>query len=289
LTSSSERRRAPGHPYLAGSPLLIAHRGGALLAPENTLLAFERALTWWDADVLELDVQPSREGEAVVLHDATLDRTTDGTGPVRALPLPELRRLDAGHRFTPDGRTFPFRGRGIGIPTLAEVLDTFPAARLNVEIKDAACAPAVLRAIERAGARHRVLVAAGSRRNRVPGYRPNSAAVGDVRLYVLLHFLGLGRLRRPAVDAFQVPEERAGRRWLTPRIVAQLQSMNVPVHVWTVNLEADMERLLEWGVDGIITDRPDLLARLLHRVRGRALPPGIPDPPPEAFLTALEG
>jgi len=283
----SRGRRRPGHPYLAGAPLLIAHRGGAQLAPENTLLAFERALSWWEADVLELDVQPSREGEAVVLHDPTLERTTDGQGEVRRLPLSELRRVDAGYRFTPGGGDFPFRGRGVGIPTLAEVLDAFPRARVNVEIKDAACAPAVLRAIERAGARNRVLVAAGLRRNRLAGYRPSSAAREHVRLYVALHHLRLARLLPPRVDAFQIPEQSEGRRWLTPRMVAELRQMNLPVHVWTVNREEDMERLLEWGVDGIITDRPDRLARLLHRRGGRPLPPGVPDPAPEAFLRSL--
>jgi glycerophosphoryl diester phosphodiesterase len=288
LTRLSEARRAPGHPYFAGAPLLIAHRGGAQLAPENTLLAFERALSWWHSDLLELDVQPTREGEAVVLHDATLDRTTDGIGRARELPLSEIRRLDAGYRFTPDGRSFPFRGRGIGVPTLGEVLASLPHARVNVEIKDAACAPAVERAIREAGAAHRVLVAAGRRRSRLPGYRPNSAAVGDVRRYVLLHRLRLGGLRRPAVDAFQIPEDRRGRRWLTPRMVAELRAMNVPVHVWTVNQAADMERLLDWGVDGIITDRPDRLARVLHRRCGRPLPPGPPDPSPESFLAELE-
>jgi glycerophosphoryl diester phosphodiesterase len=279
--------RRPGHPYLAGAPLLIAHRGGGHLAPENTLLACERALSWWEADLLELDVQPSREGEAVVMHDPTLERTTDGEGEVRSLPLDELRRLDAGYRFTPDGREFPFRGRGVGIATLAEVLDAFPRARVNVEIKDGACATAVRRAIERAGARHRVLVAAALRRNRLAGYRPSSAAREHVRLYVALHRLRLGRLLPPRVDAFQVPEESDGRRWLTPRMVAELRAMNVPVHVWTVNREEDMERLLEWGVDGIITDRPDRLARLLHRRSGRPLPPGVPDPAPEGFLRSL--
>lgn len=281
-------RRAPGHPYFAGSPLLIAHRGGALLAPENTLLAFERALSWWESDVLELDVQPTRDGEAVVLHDPTLERTTDGAGEVKKQTLSALRRLDAGYRFSPDGSSFPFRGRGIGIPTLAEVLEAFPRARVNVEIKDGACAPAVSRAVSRAGARHRVLIAAGHPRQRIPGYRPNSAAVGDVRRYVTLHRLRIARLRRPAVDAFQVPEEKDGERWLTPRMVQELQRMNVPVHVWTVNREEDMERLLSWGVDGIITDRPDRLARLLHRTHGRPLPPGMPDPPPEEFLRSLD-
>ena len=130
LTRDRADTGRPGWPYLAGAPLLIAHRGGSALAPENTLLAFQRALDWWGADILELDVQPTRDGEAVVFHDDTLDRTTDGSGPVSARTLAELKQLDAGHHFTPDGgQTFPFRGRVIGIPTLAEVLRAFPGVQ----------------------------------------------------------------------------------------------------------------------------------------------------------------
>ncbi|HYW05502.1 MAG TPA: glycerophosphodiester phosphodiesterase family protein, partial [Longimicrobium sp.] len=104
-------RSRPGHRYLAGAPLLIAHRGGSGLAPENTLFAFRRALSWWKADLLEIDVQPTRDGDAVVIHDPTVDRTTDGSGRVDALTVRELAELDAGYRFTPDGGiTHPCRG-----------------------------------------------------------------------------------------------------------------------------------------------------------------------------------
>jgi len=98
--------------------MLVAHRGGSRLAPENTLVAFRRALAWWDADMFELDVRATREGEVVVLHDATVDRTTDGTGAVESMTLAEVRALDAGYRFrTPDGAT-PFRGYGVRVPLL---------------------------------------------------------------------------------------------------------------------------------------------------------------------------
>jgi glycerophosphoryl diester phosphodiesterase len=279
----------PGHRYFAGAPLLVAHRGGSRLAPENTLTAFRRAVEWWRADFLELDVQPTRDGEAVVFHDATLDRTTEATGPVADRPLDALRQLDTGYRFTPDGgRTHPFRDRGVGISTLDEVLEALPGTRLNVEIKDARAQQGVLRAIRRHGAEHRVLIASGRRRcrTRFRDYAgPQSAPAEELAGFLLMLRAGLPHLFRPRTDAFQVPETWHGRRVVDPAWVRAAHSRNVPVHVWTVDEEADMRRLLAWGVDAIMTDRPDRLARVLHQTHGRPLPPG---PPAEAVEPWLE-
>jgi glycerophosphoryl diester phosphodiesterase len=284
------REHRPGSAYLAGAPLLIAHRGGASLAPENTLLAFERALAWWQADILELDVQPTRDGEAVVLHDATLERTTDGRGRVADHDLDEIRGLDAGFRFTPDGgRSYPFRGRGVGVPTLAEVLERFPGARVNIEIKDGRTQGRVWECIRDAAALDRVLVAAGTARDRarLKGY-PVAVSAGKEELRAFLVQLRLGAFPYlPAVDAFQVPDWWEDRRIVTPQLVRAARALNIPVHVWTVDELDDMRRLLDWGVDGIVTDRPDRLARLLHERIGRPLPPGAPEPLPEAFLERL--
>src|SRR5262245_50884799 len=125
-------------PYLAHDrPLFFAHRGGSLLAPENTMTAFVRGVSF-GADALELDLQTTSEGEIVVIHDPTVDRTTDGSGPVSAYTLAELRHLDAGNRFTLDGgRTYPFRGQGLTIPTLREVFERFlPTTRINIDMKE---------------------------------------------------------------------------------------------------------------------------------------------------------
>ena len=278
--SSSVPRVRPGHAYFAGAPLLIAHRGGSALAPENTLLAYRRALEWWGADLLETDVQPTADGEVVMIHDATVDRTTDGTGPVVSLRLAELRGLDAGYRMSPDGgRTFPFRGQGVRLSTLDEVLRALPDARVNVEIKDARAQRRVWEIVHDLGATRRVLIAAGKRANRslfgaYPG--PTSAAQEDV----LGFWLGLRArtpwLYRPRVDAFQVPERQGSLRVVTPGFVRAAHALNMAVHVWTVDEEAEMRRLLEWGVDGLVTDRPDRLARVLHECCGRPLPPGPP-------------
>jgi glycerophosphoryl diester phosphodiesterase len=281
----------PGHPYLAGAPLLIPHRGGSALAPENTLLAFRRAVEWWRADILELDVSPTRDGEAVVLHDLTLQRTTDGRGAVADRSLDEVRELDAGYRFTPDvGRTFPFRGRGVTVPTLHEVLTAFPDVRVNVEIKDGRVQHRVWEVVHELDASHRVLVASGKLRNRTlfdvyGGAR--SASAEEMYLFLALHTIHATRLYYPVVDAFQMPEENRGRRVLNPRFVREVHAKNLAVHVWTVNEEADMRRLLGWGVDGLITDRPDTLARVLNDVVGRPLPPGPPADEAEPFMERL--
>lgn len=281
----------PGHRYLAGAPLLIAHRGGSHLAPENTLPAFRRALDWWRADILETDVQPTRDGDCVVIHDDTVDRTTDGRGRVADFTVAEIQRLDAGFRFTPDGgATHPFRGRGVRISTLREVLAALPDARVNVEIKDGRAQPAVRRTLRELGAEHRVLVAAGDSRNRSlfrdhPG--PTSAGAQDLYAFLALHLTRTTRLYRPLIDAFQMPERHGGRQVLNPRWVREAHAHNVAVHVWTVDEEADMRRLLEWGVDGLITDRPDRLARVLHERVGRPLPPGPPPGEMEPWLERL--
>ena len=270
----------PGAPYLAGAPLLIAHRGGSALAPENTLTSFTQALEWWRADVLEMDVHATRDGEAVVIHDPTLDRTTSGTGPVSDRSLAEIREVDAGHRFTPDrGASYPYRGKGIRVPTLAEVLSAFPNARVNVEIKDGRAQEVVWRVVHAAGATQRVLIAAGRRADRArfaryPG--PVSASEEELRAFYLHHRLHATALYRPVVDAFQMPERHGGLQVVSPRLVAEAHARNVAVHVWTVDEADDMGRLLSWGVDGLVTDRPDRLARVLHERVGRPLPPGPP-------------
>jgi glycerophosphoryl diester phosphodiesterase len=273
----------PGFPYLAGAPLLIAHRGGSALAPENTLPAFRRALEWWGADILELDVQPTRDGHAVVFHDPTLARTTGGSGAIAELDLARVRELDAGYRFTPDGgRTYPFRGIGIRIPTLSEVLQEFPAARVNIEIKDGRTQDAVLRAIRDAGAERRVLIAgerARDRRKLMKLGMPVSASARELKLFVAQ--LRLGKvLIPPGVDALQLPIRHNSQLIPTRELVEVAHSWNLAVHVWTVDELSDMHLLLDNGVDGIITDRPDRLARVLVERSGRRPPPGAPDPAP---------
>lgn len=273
----------PGHPYLAGAPLLIAHRGGAKLAPENTLAAFEAAVEVWGADMLEMDVHASADGRVVVIHDPTVDRTTDGTGAVARLPWSELSRLDAGYRFTDAEGEHPFRGAGVRLPLFEEVLERFPRTRINVEAKTPAVTRALVDLVHRRGEAHRVLLAATLEEARADryGYRgPTSASRRQLRRAHLLFRLGLGRFHVPETDALQLPDVWEGRRIVTPALVEWAHAANLPLHVWTVDEETDMRRLLEWGVDGIQTDRPDRLARVLHEWNGRPLPPGLREAAP---------
>ena len=126
----------PEHPFLAGgNPLVMAHRGGQGLWPPNTLFAFERAVEM-GADILEMDIHASADGVLIVHHDDTVDRTTNGSGAIRDHTLTELKELDAGYHWSADGgETYPFRGKGMRIPTLEEVLEAFPKTRLNIDIK----------------------------------------------------------------------------------------------------------------------------------------------------------
>jgi glycerophosphoryl diester phosphodiesterase len=248
--------------------LVYAHRGGAGLAPENTLVAFEAGLGA-GADGLELDVRLSLDGVAVLMHDPTLERTTDGTGPVDQRTAAELAALDAGYRFERDG-AYPFRGLGIGVPLLRDVLRRHPEASLIVELKspDPRLAGAVVDEIHAAGAVGRATVGSFQKgaldavRALDPGIR-TGADTDDVRN-------GLDGLRgKPVFDAFQVPEVFAGMRVVTPEFIARAHDVGVTVMVWTVNQPDDMRRLLEWGVDGLITDRPDIAVPLVRAWRPR--------------------
>lgn len=271
-------RSRPGHPYMAGAPLLFAHRGGAALAPENTMEAFTSAVEVWGADVLELDVHLTRDGQLVVIHDETVDRTTDGRGAVRDHTLAEFQELDAGYRFTdPSGRR-SFRGAGVKVPAFDQVLETFPHTRLNVDAKVPAAMPPLVETVERHGARNRVLLASVTDEGRARrfGYRgPVSASRSQIRWFYLSQRLPGGGFYCPRTDALQVPYRWEGRQVTTPRFVREAHRRNLPVHVWTIDDPDLMHTLLAWGVDGIQTDRPDLLARVLHEETGRPLPPGL--------------
>jgi glycerophosphoryl diester phosphodiesterase len=266
------RHQVPDHPYFeAPGPWVVAHRGGAALAPENTLEALRRAKAL-GVDVLEMDLRFTADGEIVLMHDATVDRTTNGKGRVANLTFAELQKLDAGHRFEDEAGRFPFRGRGLTVPSFPGVLRQFPNARLNVEMKD--FTPAQARALCKLLVEHethdRVLVSAFPRksmaafREACPGVATGATRPEAIAFYYL-NRVGLGRLFRSPAVTMQLPPRFRGRTVVTPRLLAAARAGNRPVQVWTVNEEADMKRLLEMDVQGILTDRPDRLLALMGR------------------------
>ena len=265
------------HPFLdLPHPLVIGHRGAAGECPENTLPSFELALRS-GADVLETDVHATCDGAVVADHDR-VDRTTDGRGRIADLPLEALRRLDAGARFTPDGgASHPWRGRGLRIPTLEELFERFPEAHINIEVKapEPVATTGTLDLVERHARAARTLVTAESpevmaRIRREVRRRALPVAVGACREDVVAFLRSALDHRAPPEGfvALQVPAEFAGRPLVTPEFVAHAHRFGLEVHVWTVNEVAEMERLLDLGVDGLVTDHPGRLFELLRR-RGR--------------------
>lgn len=253
-------------------PLVMAHQGGNGLWPGNTGYAFERAVAL-GVDVLEMDMHSTADGVLVVIHDSTVDRTTDGTGPVQGLTLAELKALDAGYDWSPDdGQTYPYRGQGITVPTVEEVFAAFPAMPMNIEIKQSEPSLAapfckLIRDYDMAG---RVLVASfdaqaiGEFRRECPEVATSFGESEVIALFALSKIL-LEATYSPRAEAVQVPEYRSGLHVLTPRFVAASHGRNLQVHAWTINEIDDMRRLVDLGVDGIITDYPDRLMQLLGR------------------------
>ena len=262
-------------------PVNIAHRGGRDVGPENTLAGFQEALRV-GADVLELEVHLTADRHLVVIHDDTVDRTTDGTGLVREMTLQEVKGLDAGYRFTRDGgKTYPYRGQGVGVPALGEVYEEFPGVPVNIEIKEAQpdIERALLQVIEEAEAADRTLVVSGNSgiirrfREASGGRVATGSSATEIAVFELLRRLRLSRFLGPSYQALQVPEGyRNILRLVTPSFVRAAHQLGVRVDVWTVNTEPDMRRVLGHGVDGIMTDRPDALNRMLRDEEGAQAP-----------------
>jgi len=246
-----------------GRPRVFAHRGGSALAPENTVAAFETGLRV-GADGLELDVHLAADQVPVVIHDETLDRTTNAVGPVAARTAAELARLDAGWHFEGPRADFPFRGQELGIPRLRDVLMRHRGVPIIIEMKvdSEVMAARVADDIRAAGAEATVCAA---------GYGSTSAAVirrllpdvatsachVEVRLAVYRSWGGWP-VKRPPFGGYQVPEHAGRVRIVSPRFIRHAHAAGLEVQIWTVDTESDMERFLAWGADALISNRPDL-------------------------------
>lgn len=273
-----------GNPFAPGGAVRVTgHRGAAGVAPENTLPSLLHARRA-GVDAVEFDLQCSRDGTPVLLHDPTVDRTTDGSGPVEEMDLEELRRLDAGHRYTPDrGGSYPHRGRDVVIPTLDEAVEALPDLPLVVEVKSERAGEALARWLRGPGREEadRIMVG-GFSASAVEGparrARWRCATADELRPYVLLGKVGLAGLAAPSADALMVPTRRGLVRVTTRRFVRRAHRDGLGVHVWTVNRPGEMRRLLDLGVDGLLTDFPARARRILDEETARGDGPS-PDRP----------
>lgn len=264
-----ERRCSAGENLqVCGKNLVIAHRGGADLWPEETLLAFENA-TKAGVDVLELDVHATKDGTVVCMHDETVDRTTDGTGPVKEKTFAEVQALDAAAKFTTDGgKTFPYRGTGVKVATLKEVLEKFPHMPVSIEIKQYAPAivDSVIAVIEAANMSDKVVIASfdDDTIRAVRSKRPKlatSLALGET--------LQLAKIKTDEDIASYKPPAmlyQANAGSITDETMTVYNKLGIRVHVWTVNDEDTMRRMWKLGVHGIMTDDPALLLKITNEL-----------------------
>jgi len=259
-------------PYFGSTtPIGFAHRGGAKRWPENTLLAFRNAANLGYRHI-ETDIHETSDGHFVCFHDPTLERTTDGRGELKDHTLAQLKRLDAGHNFVEDGKR-PYRRAELRIPTLEEALEVDPHLHYTLEIKpeDPKIAQRVWERIDHYGIHDRVLVASAHdavvdafrthSRGRVA---TSSGRQGAIRFWVRT----LARASKHAMfpfDALQIPPTFYGRSIITPRFVEAAHHHGIQIHVWTIDDPVEMEQLLQAGVDGVMTDLPDVLLGVLAK------------------------
>ena len=257
-------------------PLVFAHRGGSALRPENTLVSFDHGLSL-GADGVELDVHLSRDGVVVVHHDDTLDRTTDVRGPISARTADELSRVDAGYWFSPNAGTagtptptYPFRGKEIGVPRLRAVLERHHSARFIIELKtpEADLVRRTIDEVRAAGLVERVALGSfhGRALHEARRYEPRipTGAAREETRWALYRSRLRWPLGRTKYRELQVPERVGTTVIVTPRFIAHAHRAGLPVRIWTVDTREDMERLLGWGADSIISDRPDVAVAVVR-------------------------
>ncbi|MFI6323855.1 glycerophosphodiester phosphodiesterase [Nonomuraea sp. NPDC050556] len=255
----------------AATPLFIAHQGGEELAPSNTMVAFENAVAL-GADVLETDIHQTRDGELVAIHDDTVDRTTDGKGRVDSFAYADLARLDAGYSFRDLQGRLSFRGKGAKVPRLEELFVKFPDKLFNVEIK--AAYPGIEEKLWGLIRRYRLedkVVVVSFDQGIVDRFREVSggrvalgAGKSEATLFALTHKFRVPGFYRPRASVLQLPTESNGFDLADERLIEGAHRLGMQVHYWTVNDEATMRELIALGADGIMTDRPDLLKKVLQ-------------------------
>jgi glycerophosphoryl diester phosphodiesterase len=249
-------------------PRVMAHRGFSGLFPENTLLAFEKAVRV-GAAYIELDVHMTRDGEVVVCHDADLERTTNLAGLICELSYREVARADAGYNFAGEKGGFTFRGQGLSVPLLRDVLAAYPRTCFVIEVKQVE--PSLIvpmsEIITKTNMRRRVLIASehqaplSEARRMLPDVPTNFSALETVEFF--RHLATGVQGYEPAGDALQIPPQHQGLSLVTEQSVRAAHELGLEMHVWTVNEPAEILSLLRLGVDGIITDYPNRALALL--------------------------
>ena len=270
-------KRIDTHPFFSRSVTVCAHRGDSKGYPENTLPAFMSAADM-GVDLIETDIHLTKDGVCVVSHDKTIDRTTEGSGRICDFSLAELKRFDAGYRFSHDGgNTYPFRAQEIAIPTLEELLRALPHMRFNIDLKTPRreMVTSFIETIQHNGAVERVLGASfHSRvlkllRKQMPEMA-TSFSKGEAMVLLMRRFtscLTIGPL--PPGLSLQAPEYYGRFKVVTPALLGDLHELGIRLQVWTINGAYDMERLLDMGVDGIMTDDPTLLLHVQKKRKSR--------------------
>jgi glycerophosphoryl diester phosphodiesterase len=258
-------------------PLVIAHQGGDGVWPGDTMFAFEQAVEI-GADVLEMDAHITKDGRIVLMHDEKVDRTTEGTGLIEDLTLEELKQLDAAYDWSNDeGKTFPYRGQGIQVPTLDELFQKFPQMRYVIEIKltENPIDKTLCDLIREYNMQGKAMIASfhdeamQNFRSTCPEVA-TSASRGEVTRFVILGKIFLSGLVIPEYESIQPPYDPAESKnipIMTKRFIREAHAKNLAVEPWTVNDPELMKQYIEWGVDGIMTDRPDLMMQVLDDMR----------------------
>ena len=242
------------------------------MAPENTRPAFDFARKH-NADILELDVRLSRDRELMVIHDATVDRTTDGTGKVTDMSASAIGVLDAGYRFCVEGgQKTAFRGRGVVIDRLEELLTLYPCMRFNIDIKDNTplAVDALAQMLEQNVALDRVVVASFHHRvlqycrRRFPWIETSASKV-DVRQFYWKYLRGRPSSAELPAALFQLPLRYFAVSFTSPRFIDAVHEAGITVDYWTVNNPKIITQLIEKGADGIVTDRADIASAIIQQ------------------------
>lgn len=247
-------------------PIRFAHRGSRILWPENTMHAFAGAVEELGYHYLEIDVRLTSDHVPVVFHDAKLNRTTNGEGKVADHTLAEIQAVDAAYHFDPE-RDYPLRGTGIGVSTLEELYGTWPEVRLNIDLKDPGEEWAVAEVVRGFDAEHRTLIGSFTDR-RIARFRRITrgrvaVSAGPATAASMYLASRTGRTIHRKVQAYQLPFDYRGAK-IDDKLIDAVHRAGAHIHLWTVNEPDDMRRFIEMGVDGIVTDRPDLLNEVMN-------------------------